>query len=177
VFLDEVAALAERLRGAPRLSRARWAAPATLHVTLRFFGETSDVQLAALRPLVVELAARVSRPLRVRAPSVSGFPSPSRAHVLITEVEDDGTLAELAARAEELAVALGFGPETRAYHPHLTLARMRQAVDVVELAGEGAALPSARVTAVTLYESKTGPAGPVYAPLERAALAAADPGA
>ncbi|MDB4934754.1 MAG: 2-5 ligase [Labilithrix sp.] len=162
------------MRGAPRLSSARWAAPETLHTTLRFFGSTDEAQLVALRALVGELATGTSS-WAVRAPCVHGFPDPKCAHVLVLDIADSRpapvpVLATLAARAEAGAVALGFEPETRAYHAHLTLARMRKAVDVSSLAGETAPLPAGRVTAITLYASTTGPSGSVYTPLERAVL-------
>jgi 2'-5' RNA ligase len=169
-FLDEVAALAERLRGAPRLSAARWAARETLHATLRFFGDTDDRQLVALRALVKSLAEEATS-FAVRAPEVHGFPDRARAHVLVLDVLGDATLASLARRAEAAAVSLGFAAESRPYHAHLTLARMRKAVDVSSLAGEAASLPPGRVTAITLYASSSSPNGAVYTPLERAALA------
>jgi RNA 2',3'-cyclic 3'-phosphodiesterase len=168
-FLDEVAALAERLRGAPRLSAARWAARDTLHTTLRFFGDTSDAQVAALRTFVKEVAAGTGS-FAVRAPWVHGFPARARAHVLVLDVAA-GELASLATRAEALAVRLGFAAETRPYHAHLTLARMRKPVDVSALAAEAASLPLGRVTAVTLYASSSSPDGAVYTALERATLA------
>ena len=172
-FLDEVAALAERLRGAERLEAARWAGRETLHGTLRFFGDTDDGQVAALRTLVKELGAGASS-FAVRAPSVHGFPKPARAHVLVLDLHDvDGealTLTSLAARAEARAVSLGFAAESRRFHAHLTLARMRKAVDVSSLAGEAASLPLGRVTSITLYASSSSPNGAVYTPLERATL-------
>lgn len=160
------------------MSNARWAAHATLHVTLRFFGATTDEQLEALRPLVTELGRAASASCGpVRAPAVTGFPTPRRAHVLVTDIVDGGALAALAARAEEVAVTLGFAPESRAYRPHLTLARMRRPVDVVDLAGEAASLPAGRVIAVTLYGSTTAATGPVYTPLERVTLGEGAPAA
>jgi 2'-5' RNA ligase len=147
------------------LSSARWAKRDTLHTTLRFFGDTSDVQQTALRALVEELA-----PLSVRAPWVHGFPAAARANVLVLDVADtDSKLAAMAIRAEAEAVALGFPGEARLYHAHLTLARMRKPVDVSSLAGETATLPSGHVTALTLYASRSGPSGAVYVPLARAA--------
>ncbi|CAN5777545.1 hypothetical protein BH11MYX4_BH11MYX4_12180 [soil metagenome] len=100
-----------------------------------------------------------------------GFPDPARAHVLFLDVVDMGqepVLAALAARAEAAAIALGFARDARPYHGHLTLARMRKAVDVSPLSGEAASLPPGHVTAITLYASRTGPRGAVYAPLARA---------
>jgi 2'-5' RNA ligase len=102
-FLDEVAALAERLRSDPRLSAARWAPRETLHATLRFFGDTSDAQVAALRTFAKELAAG-SAPFAVRAPWVHGFPARARANVLVLDIAA-GELAALATRAEARAVA------------------------------------------------------------------------
>lgn len=152
------------------MSSARWAKRETLHTTLRFFGDTSDTQLTALRGLVDELA-RSASPISVRAPWVHGFPAAARANVLVLDVADaDSRLAAMAIRAEAAAVELGFPAEARLYHAHLTLARMRKPVDVSSLAGEAAALPSGHVTAITLYASRSGPTGAVYTPLARAAL-------
>lgn len=156
------------------MSNARWAKPDTFHTTLRFFGDTSDAQTAALSKLVAELAAGASAsPLTVRATAVHGFPQPSSAHVLVLDVEDTdpvSRLAALAARTEEVAVGLGFAREVRPYHAHLTLARTRKATDVSSFAAEAATLPSGLVTGITLYASRTGPSGAVYTPLARAAL-------
>ena len=178
-FLDEVAALAERLRGVPRLSAARWAARTTLHATLRFFGDTDDRQLEALRVLVKDLSAGTAA-FTVRATEVHGFPQRKSANVLVLDLADTavteiGTprseLGSMASRAEVTAVRLGFAAEDRPYHAHLTLARMRKPVDVSSLANDAATLPLGRVTAITLYASSSSPNGAVYTPLERALLA------
>ncbi len=175
-FLDEVAALAERLRGGPRLSAARWAARETLHTTLRFFGDTDDRQLAALRVLVKDLSAGTAA-FTVRATEVHGFPQRKSAHVLVLDIADTavtalGTprseLGSMASRAEATAVRLGFAAEDRPYHAHLTLARMRKPVDVSPLAVEAASVPPGRAIAVTLYASSSSPNGAVYTVLERA---------
>jgi 2'-5' RNA ligase len=137
-FLDEVAALADRLRAGPRLSAARWAARETLHTTLRYFGDTDDRQLVAMRALVHELATGVT---------------------------------SLPVRAQARAVSLGFAAESRPYHAHLTLARMRKAVDVTSLAVEAASLGAGQATAITLYASSSSPNGAVYTPLERVRFA------
>ena len=73
-FLDEVAALASRLRGDPRLSSARWAKPrdAAHHAALlRRHRATRSVD--ALCALVEELAGGASA-WPVRATAVHGFP-------------------------------------------------------------------------------------------------------
>ena len=67
-------------------------------------------------------------------------------------------------------MALGFAPETRAYRPHLTLARLKVPADVRAHAGDSGALPAAHATAITLYASTMAASGPVYTPLERVPL-------
>lgn len=134
-----------------------------MHVTARFFGTVSDpTPLAALVP-------RLARPAPlVRAAKVDAFPQLRRARVLVLALEDDGTLKAVADEAERAAVALGFAPETRSFRPHLTLARLKEPADVRDLV-----IPvgfEGRATALTLYESKTGAAGPVYTAISRSFL-------
>jgi 2'-5' RNA ligase len=151
--------------------QARWAAKDSMHITLRFFGPTDDTQIELLGDLVTSLAEGAP-PLLLRAAAVTGFPSAARARILVVELADEPLLSTFAQRAEATAIALGFAPETRAYRPHLTLARMKENVDVRGYAGEAALLPLAHATAVTLYSSTTGPRGPVYTSLARATLPA-----
>jgi 2'-5' RNA ligase len=140
-----------------------------MHVTTRFFGSVADpAPLAALVPRLAARLATRGHPFAVRATRVAAFPDLRRARVLVLAIEDDGTLAGVAREAEAAAVALGFPPEERAYRPHLTLARLKEASDVRNL-GEPVALEG-RVVAFTLYESKTAREGPIYTALERSVL-------
>ncbi len=142
-----------------------------MHVTLRFFGPTNEAQLESLRALVPRLAAAPLESLRAKA--LDAFPSPKRARVVVIALL--GPLSRMAAEAERAARALGFEKEARAYHPHLTLARLKAPADLRALCSDPLALPEARAVAVTLYESKTLPSGPVYTPLVRASRRAALP--
>ena len=149
--------------------QTRWAAEGSLHVTLRFFGPTSDAHVEVLRELVTSLAHRAP-PLALHAATLTGFPDPARAHVLVVELEPDPLLTAFAERAEAAAIALGFAPETRAYRPHITLARMKESADVRAPAAGAARLPAGYATAITLYASTTEASGPVYTSLARATL-------
>jgi 2'-5' RNA ligase len=164
------ASMAERLRGLSH-AKVRWVARDAMHVTLRFFGSTDAAQLAALRALVVQLGARASAPIAVRAARLTGFPSAARAHVMVIEIEEPtGALASFAEAAEQEAIVLGFAAEGRPYRPHLTLARMRERADLTPFLHDADALPLGHATAITLYASTTAASGPVYTPIERVAL-------
>jgi 2'-5' RNA ligase len=68
----------------------------------------------------------------------------------------------------------GFPPEDRPYRPHLTLARVREpeglrTAPLVEGLADRT-LGTARIAAITLFESRLSPKGPAYAPRARTAL-------
>ncbi len=70
-------------------------------------------------------------PSRVWCDGLNAFPRPSRAGVVFVGVDDPtGILDHLAAVCEEAAIDAGFEPEDRPYVPHLTLSRLRPALDV-----------------------------------------------
>lgn len=176
-FLDEVSALGARLVAAvPPKARPRWVARGAMHITVRFFGASTDEQVDGLRALVADLerehgrGATGGRPRAAHALRLTGFSEVRHARVLVVSIDDGGFLESVAAKAEQAAVALGFEPESRPYHPHLTLARMKVPADLRDLCTKPLALPDARITALTLYESKTLPTEPLYTPLARVDL-------
>lgn len=130
------------------------------HITLRFLGRTSALQRDRLLAHLDEHL--VVEPFRISFTALGGFPRQSKASVLWLGAGGDvDSLGTAATVCEEAAVAAGFEPEGRPFHPHLTLARVRPPVDVrplvdlVEPAGV-----RFDVNAVTLYRSVLG-SGPV----------------
>lgn len=160
----------------------RWVAPASYHVTLRFLGWTRPEVIGAVRDALDAAAAGGSPgPARLKAARLGAFPSLDRATVVWAGVEEPGPagkgpLAELAARIEEACVRLGFVPERRAFHPHVTLGRLREARAVREVV-----LPLAeqmfgetRLDAIALFESETKSSGSVHRELHRIDLQRAE---
>ena len=95
-----------------------------LHLTLKFLGETDDRQAAAIPDLLDQLACEISpEPLVIRG--LGAFPNGQRPSVLWAGVERAAWLIKTAARLEERCEHLGFAPEGRPYHPHVTLARVK----------------------------------------------------
>ncbi len=67
--------------------------------------------------------------------------------------------------AGKLMVAAGLEPERRAYHPHITLARLPRGAGPIKALIEesgGLASPAFEVRDFRLYESRLSPEGPVY---------------
>lgn len=150
-----------------------WVAPEAMHLTLVFLGATD----AALLP-------RVSQVMRVAlaqlpAPALwlgkaGAFPNTRRPGVLWTGVEDETGRLSLAQAALAAALEpLGFQRETRPFHAHLTLGRVRRDASrsqIEELSASLRALaPPAPIAwqsdRVVLFQSDLQRAGPRYVEL------------
>jgi 2'-5' RNA ligase len=175
---DVRAALARvqrRLRtGAPNAD-VRWVDVGGIHLTLAFLGAVADERPPEILAALARAAAG-RRQIALAAREVGGFPSRRRPRVLWVGV--GGEVAALARLAGAVAAALeplGFPPEERPFHPHLTLARVRsprglgRLVAALEAAGEPD-LGAWTVREVVLYRSRLRPGGAVYEALGRVAL-------
>ncbi len=141
--------------------------PANWHLTLRFLGATGDVERDVL---VARLDDSIGGgPFRVTFGGLGAFPRPRRAAVAWLAVRGgEERLAELAARCEDAAQAIGKVPEGRPFHAHLTLSRIRPPHPMDELIDEFPAYPGVLdVDRIVLYESRLrGRQPPEYAVVE-----------
>ncbi len=148
----------------------RVVAPANLHVTLRFLGDTP---MAFYTRLVDSLRqADLGPAFDLSFDRLGAFPGPGRARVLWLGIQDGREqLARLADLLERLVCAQGLEPENRPFAAHITLSRLKPERDVRTLL---ASVPPFElrmpVEQVVLYRSHLAPSGPRYEPLERFAL-------
>jgi 2'-5' RNA ligase len=153
----------------------RWTAPDALHVTLQFLGAVPEERIGDV-DAAVRAAAAASRPLQLELRGAGGFPNARRPRVVWIGVA--GELVALAALAEELGrrlTPLGFAPETRAFSPHLTIGRARDAHGAAGLGGALAEVAGGdgvgwRAAELVLFESHLEPGGARHEPLLRAPL-------
>lgn len=98
--------------------------PGNWHLTLRFLGPTSEVRRDLL---LAALEAGLDQPsFTTRLAGLGAFPRLTAATVLWVGVDDPaGGLTGIAEVCETAARAVGFEPEERPFHPHVTLARVR----------------------------------------------------
>ncbi len=131
----------------------RWVAPASYHVTLKYLGWTREAAIAALCDAIAAAVSGAPR-LTFRTTRLGGFPSLDKATVVWAGVEGD--VAALHARIEGAVTGLGFAAETRPFHPHVTLGRLREtrALKEVVLPLSEQMFSETRVDAVTLFESE-----------------------
>lgn len=140
---------------ARRTTRPQW------HLTLQFLGNRVDFDevAGALEALAVGRG-------RVCFGAAGAFPSERRGRILwLGTCEGDAWLAQLAASVGALLAPVGYPPEDRPYHAHLTLARLKAPADlraVVAALGPGPVGRSWTADEVMLFESRTDRAGAEY---------------
>jgi RNA 2',3'-cyclic 3'-phosphodiesterase len=146
--------------------RVAWVPAANLHLTLKFLGSIGDELVEGVVGASRRAAAR-HLPIEARVGGLGAFPSPSseaaRPSVLWIGVEAPPALAVLQRDVETAMVELGFEKEERAFHPHVTVGRVKESRGAATDLWKGdAACGSSALGEIVIYESKTRSAGAEY---------------
>jgi len=159
------------------ISMARWQDDDQLHLTLRFIGEVDHHRAEDIAAALGTLHAPA---ITARIAGVGLFERKGRPHTIWAGVEPLAPLAALHRKVDQLLARVGVEHETRAFQPHITLARLNRAAGPVApfLALHGdLASPAFAFDHVILYESEMGHGGSRYHPVARYAFGPADPAA
>src|SRR5690242_14051033 len=117
-------ALLETLRPTARI---QWSPPANLHITTKFIGQWPEDRLEEMKAALAAMPPHTPIPVAIRR--VGFFPNPHSPRVFWCGVEAPG-LEALAADTDRATAALGVESEKCAYSPHLTLARIKDRVNL-----------------------------------------------
>ena len=148
----------------------RWARPEGIHLTLKFLGEISTQQFREVQEALNSLGP--FQTFEVHIKGFGFFPDARRPRVFWVGVGAPPDLEQFAGRVEAAMEALGFARESRAYRPHLTLARFQAphpqpALEALIKEEGEALLGSFLVSECFLFESKLLPRGAEYVKLAR----------
>ncbi len=148
----------------------RWVRSETLHLTLRFLGETTSDKLDSIHQ-GAEASARSWAPFDLHLAGLGCFPDLRRPRIVWVGASDDsGSLEMIVRDLEQLARQAGFSPEQRPFSAHLTIARVKDRLSpdgarhLISYVEDSSTLDfgSVRVESVDLMKSDLTPAGPVY---------------
>lgn len=163
-------AIRERLLGLMGgIPGARWQDDAQLHLTVRFVGEVDRHQaddIAGVLGLVRQ------EPFAIALSGIGSFLTRGKGAVWAGIAPHDA-LKTLHKKVDQACLRAGVEPDTRAYRPHITLARLGGGAGPVEPFIErwaGLSSPPFLVDAICLYESRLGAEGASYRIAERYSL-------
>ncbi|MEM1200389.1 MAG: RNA 2',3'-cyclic phosphodiesterase [Pseudomonadota bacterium] len=142
---------------------ARWIDRENYHLTLRFIG---DIENGAANELVEALEAVTPSRFELEL-SGAGYFGGAKPRAIWAGVKAPQDLEQLQARQERVCQQLGLAPEQRKYTPHVTLARLKGRVSVMEtehFVARNATFKSRpfEVESIGLYSSRPSRGGGPY---------------
>ena len=144
----------------------KWVDYKNIHLTLKFLGKTSE----DLLPRVHESLRKVAisyEPLYIKVCKAGVFPNRKYPRVIWVGIEDSETLGRLQGDIENSIALLGFQREERAFHPHMTVGRVRSQRGTETLMNElddykEKDFGAIEVTNLKLMQSELKPTGAQY---------------
>jgi RNA 2',3'-cyclic 3'-phosphodiesterase len=157
----------------------RWVASDNIHLTLKFLGDISPVNIDLLsQALQFECSQQAA--FEIGVCGLGSFPNLHRPRVIWTGLNAPRDLDHLQHKVESAAAHLGYEPEDKSFSPHLTIGRVREQVSSAEMKALQSALTELQVgdigsftaRTVTLFKSELQPGGPIYSALFSAQMGA-----
>jgi 2'-5' RNA ligase len=156
----------------------RWVRVEGIHLTLKFLGNISHDKISSVQSVMENVTANVER-FKFQVSELGCFPRVTRPRVLWIGVQEpSGALGRVQSVLAQGLEGLGFERELRAFHPHLTIGRVKRHVrstdiklisQVIQQEKIGL-LGEVEVHQVLLIRSDLQPSGAVYTHLTSAEL-------
>jgi 2'-5' RNA ligase len=168
-ILREIGRVQNRLRELIH-GDVRWVRPEAIHLTLKFFGDIPECDVANISAVAGKAAAEVG-PFDLAIGGAGVFPDMNRPRVVYLGM--NGDVARLVTFQKELERALqeiGFPREERPFRPHLTLGRIKSPKGMIGLAKaleKRETYTAGRFVAsgLNLFKSDLTPRGAIYTKL------------
>ncbi len=150
----------------------KWVEPYSMHLTVKFLGDIQEGQVATIYDVLRDVV-KDTVPFSLTIKGLGGFPSLQRPRILWAGVTGNvDHLEVLVAGTESALNTLGYAPEGRAYHPHLTLSRVKSnskeignILETSELLTKEWVFGELLVNRLSLFHSRLTPQGAVYSVL------------
>lgn len=123
--IDKLSSALGELRSTARIN---WTPVENLHITSKFIGEWPEGRLSDLTSALGLVA--VAGPIPIAISRFGFFPNPHRPHSFVAGIQAAPALEELKNAIDNALLPLSVATETRAYHPHVTLARIKGSSDI-----------------------------------------------
>lgn len=166
---NRLARIQETLR--QQIQKASWVKPGNIHLTLKFLGDVDPDDLDSIEEAIKEATSR-HHSFSLRIGGVGAFPNLARPRVIWTGVKVGAE--QVSALAQDINLALshcGFPLEAKKFNPHLTIARLKERVDLRPYTNhyrqydriDGTEMT---VDTISLVQSQLDPKGAIYSTLQ-----------
>jgi len=175
-FRLELGQLEARLKSAKQ-SWVKWVNPYSIHLTLKFLGNIAIDRTGEITRAMEEAAQGVP-PFHLEVKDLGVFPNLKRVQVAWVGISGEiDKLGRLQQGIESNLARLGFAPESRAFTPHLTLARLHNRASPDERQRFGQLIADTRfeagtikVDAINLMRSQLAREGAIYSQISSVRL-------
>ncbi len=178
---DELKAGLTRLEAELKLGKlpsVKWVDPSSIHLTLKFLGNIAVDRIPEITRVMEETTRGLS-PFHLEVKGLGVFPNLRRVQVAWVGISGEvDKLGQLQQRIDSSLVPLGFTAESRAFTPHLTLARLRDQASPDERQRFGQLIADTRfeasytiiVAAISLMKSQLTREGAIYSRISSVVL-------
>lgn len=148
----------------------KWVVPESIHLTLKFLGNVQIQKVEQIIQALTNVAACVA-PFKLETAELGVFPDLDRPSVFWVGLGGEiKSLIVLQKNIDDALEPLGFQKEKRAFTPHLTLARLREAASMMNKRDFSEAIKRIQfdvrykweIRSVCLIRSQLSPQGAIY---------------
>lgn len=107
-----------------QLGGVKWVASRKLHITLKFLGDVPENKLSRVRDIARDVTEDF-QPMEVVFQSFGSFPERGTPSVFWAGCSESEALKSLHEQFNERLTEVGVEKETRSFHPHVTLGRVK----------------------------------------------------
>lgn len=104
--------------------KIKWVKPGNIHITLKFFGETDELEIPGIIDSL-ESVAKEKNPFEIEMKNVGIFGSPYNPRVIWFGLENAKPLINLANSVLNSMDVMGFKRDRQNFVPHLTIGRIK----------------------------------------------------
>jgi RNA 2',3'-cyclic 3'-phosphodiesterase len=158
--------LLNELSSSLRHERIKWVEPATMHLTLKFFGEADEAKIPAICHALKSAVAQ-SKPFTLKIANTGVFGSRYDPKVIWFGIWKNDELERLAQNIFAELERCGWEADRQNFVPHLTIGRIKELKDkqlFQQILGNfnTVKIQEEKVTEIILYESILRREGPLY---------------
>jgi 2'-5' RNA ligase len=160
----------DSLKSGLRFARITWVKPESVHVTLKFFGETEERKIPDISRVLKEVASR-HQPFTCELVNVGIFGSSYSPKVIWFGIENAEPLKNLGIDVLKSMEAIGWEADRQNFVPHLTIGRIKDVPDkqlfqkMIDV-HKKTRMQEFPVREFILYESILQREGPIYRVVE-----------